>query len=190
MTKLRGVDRYIVNRFTRSYINKCCDRIGPITGAETEWCSPFISHTTPCFFVGSCFSQVIASKLIHMKFPAMSNPFGILFDPVSISNCLTRIAAEKLFDEHDIFTDQFQPDIYHSWNVHSSFSHTNPDLMLQTINKSLLSAREHIMKSDLLFITLGTATVHCLIDNPATVVANCHKRKCAYSDVPSNIFLC
>jgi hypothetical protein len=174
---LRRIVRHVGRRRGRCYSDQCIGRIKPIASGRTEWEAPYLSHSTPCFFMGSCFSQVIAGKLKHVKFPVFSNPFGIMFDPVSISNCLKRVVAGPFFDERDVFRDHFHPDIFHSWSHHSVFSHTNSELMLRSINKNLVNAREHIMKSNVLFVTLGTATVHCLRDDAASVVANCHKRE-------------
>ena len=42
-----------------------------------------ISHKTPVFLIGSCFTEYIGKKLVENKFDAFINPSGIIFNPIS-----------------------------------------------------------------------------------------------------------
>ena len=56
-----------------------------------------ISHQSNLLLLGSCFSDNIGSKLAANKFNTLINPFGILFNPISIVNTLNDIIEEKDF---------------------------------------------------------------------------------------------
>lgn len=153
---------------------KIHDKIKPVTGSAINWGHP-LKHNSPCLFIGSCFSEVIAMKLKDLKFPALTNPAGIIFDPISISKCLHRVVSGHRYTESDIFTDSLQPDVYHSWDHHSSFSSVLKHDLVNRMNRHIREALEQVKRAEAMFITLGTATVHCLRENDS-VVANCHKR--------------
>lgn len=50
-----------------------------------------IDHTRRGFSVGSCFADRIAGKLAGMKFPIVSNPTGVLYNPFSIADALEQL---------------------------------------------------------------------------------------------------
>lgn len=160
--------------------------IPPITVRQN---SINITYDSKLLFIGSCFSQAMASKLSSLKFDCQVNPsHGIIFNPHSIAECLARIVSRTHYEPRDIIQDSIHDDIYHSWHHHSTFSSTNPDTMLSNINSSLDSAHRHLLSCQTVFITLGSARVHTLTPrkrnnnneincDQETVVANCHKRK-------------
>lgn len=43
-----------------------------------------IDHPQSILALGSCFSQNIGERMAAAKFPVYINPFGTLFDPISI----------------------------------------------------------------------------------------------------------
>lgn len=164
--------------------------IPPITVQQN---SVNITYDSKMLFIGSCFSQTMAEKLSSLKFDSQVNPsHGIIFNPQSIAECISRTVFRTYYKPCDIIQDSIHNDIFHSWHHHSTFSSTNPDTMLANINSSLDTAHEHLLRSQTIFITLGSARVHTLVQAPSIsnnhnnklsscnqemVVANCHKRK-------------
>jgi hypothetical protein len=128
-------------------------------------------------FIGSCFSENIFKELNGLKFYVSANPQGIIFNPISLSKCLTNIISNKKFNDFNVFNDCINSDIIHSWDHHSSYSRvpTMREKMLNKMNEELYSAHKVIVQGDALFITLGTAFVHELVKT-GEVVSNCHKR--------------
>jgi hypothetical protein len=122
------------------------------------------------FLVGSCFTEHIASRLMHHKFKVCENPHGILFNPVSICQSLNDCISRKTYGMGDLFDDQ---GIYSSWDFHSRFSHGTEAEALRMMNASIQEAHQALSGSRWLIITLGSAFVYQL-DN-GRVVANCHK---------------
>jgi hypothetical protein len=62
-----------------------------------------LNFNSPCFFIGSCFSDNISTMLSHRKFPVLSNPSGILFDILSIERCIEDIVTKRQYVFSDLF---------------------------------------------------------------------------------------
>ena len=122
-------------------------------------------------FFGSCFSENIGQKLIDLKFDVDLNPFGILYNPISIANSLNILLEKRVFTENELFRDQ---GIWSSFYHHSRFSDVNPGVALEKINNRIALSREFLMKADFLMITFGTSWVYELKET-GQVVTNCHK---------------
>jgi hypothetical protein len=121
--------------------------------------------------MGSCFAQNIAQKLQDIFYNVSINPFGTLYNPVSIRNSLGLLLNKYEFQEEDLF---FHNGLWNSFQHHSSFSSPSIEETLEHINIELIKTRTRLKKSNTLLITLGTAWVYELRkDNK--VVSNCHK---------------
>ncbi|NDW10541.1 GSCFA domain-containing protein [Dysgonomonas sp. 520] len=133
---------------------------------------PFgINHQSKLLLTGSCFVENIGRKLSSDKFDVMINPFGILYNPLSIAQSLHTALSGKIFDESDIFQHN---GLFHSFQHHGDFSDIDPQKSLAKINNSLLLLRDNISSVDVCFITFGTSFVY--FHNATNgVVANCHK---------------
>ena len=140
---------------------------------ENNW---KLDHSSNILFIGSCFSENISKELENMKFKVTANPHGIIFNPISISNCLTDVLSAKVYNEKDIFIDAITSEVYHSWYHHSAFSCQTQTEMLGLINSQINAAHRSLFSADALFITLGTAFAYELIES-GMIVANCHMRK-------------
>ena len=121
--------------------------------------------------IGSCFAENIGNYLQDLCFPIAINPFGILYNPVSIANSLNLLINGKEFTEKDLF---YSNGLYHSFCHHSRFSDSNPKEALKKINNKAAEAKDVLKNCSHLFITFGTSWVfeHKLT---GTVVSNCHK---------------
>ncbi|MDF1698972.1 MAG: GSCFA domain-containing protein [Saprospiraceae bacterium] len=127
--------------------------------------------------IGSCFSDNIGKKLIQHGFSTRSNPFAIIFNPVSIARMITRVLNETRVKKEELSNIMQR---YFHYDFHSSFDHTVPDLVLENINYALSSNQQFIKEVDTVIITLGTSIVYRHIESN-TIVSNCHK-------VPGNQF--
>lgn len=128
--------------------------------------------------IGSCFAENIGIYLRELCFPIMVNPFGILYNPISIANSLEMVLNGKKFTEKDLF---FSNGLYNSFSHHSRFSGSDPAEILARINKKAEEAYEILKNCHHLFITFGTSWVfkHKI---SGSVVSNCHK-------LPASTFL-
>lgn len=130
-----------------------------------------IDYEGKLLLLGSCFSENIGNKLNYYKFPNCINPFGIIFNPVSIEHLINRALTDTFFTEADVFE---KDGIYHSLQVHSLVSSTQKEDYLLFLNTQLGLLKEYLATASHLIITLGTSWVYRLIET-GTIVANCHK---------------
>ena len=130
-----------------------------------------IAHTDPVLCIGSCFSEHIGRRLEQLKFTATVNPFGIVYNPLSIAQVLEKIISEKDFSEKDLFEND---GLWHSFAHHGRFSHPDKTTALKNINDALNQARLFLKKCDRIILTPGTAHVF-ILKKTKKVVANCHK---------------
>lgn len=122
-------------------------------------------------FLGSCFSENIANKLIDVKFQVDNNPFGIVYNPLSVSYQLN-----KLMERNDYTVDQLflNDGLWCSYDHHGKFSSPEKEVCLSNINAQLQQSRKFLQTANVLFLTFGTSFVYYLKDSNK-LVANCHK---------------
>ncbi len=130
-----------------------------------------ISHITPVMLMGSCFAENIGDELKNLKFNIDINPFGVLFNPVSICRSLERLIEVKEFKEDELF---YYNENWHSFMHHSRFSFPDKNKCLQEINIRLENSFEFIRKAYFLILTFGTSWVFYNVQNDQPV-SNCHK---------------
>lgn len=122
-------------------------------------------------FIGSCFTVNIGEQLEKLCFPVDINPFGILYNPVAIADCINRLAEGMPFSGKELFSHN---GLWHSYMHHGSFSGETQDETLQKINRRLAFSSTFLREARFLFLTLGTAWVYELRAS-GNIVANCHK---------------
>lgn len=121
--------------------------------------------------IGSCFSQEIGSFLAYHKFTTSINPLGIVFNPVSLEKMIDRIISKNPV----LLTELTEQDgIFSHYDFHSSFNTTSASQYVQKINDTISAVSSYLSECDHIFITLGTAIVHSLIEKDS-IVSNCHK---------------
>ncbi len=121
--------------------------------------------------IGSCFTEHIGNSLIRYKFNVSQNPFGIVYNPVSIAAQIRRMVDYKPYQAQDLV---FRDSLWHSFDHHGRFSDPDPELCLRGINSTLGQSASFIRQASHLILTFGTARVFNLMSSGQTV-ANCHK---------------
>ncbi|GAD06961.1 GSCFA family [Porphyromonas crevioricanis] len=133
---------------------------------------PFrIGYRDCIFFLGSCFSRHIGDYLSELAFPTVVNPFGVLYNPLSMAGAIDRLRQPDPFLSSDLF---FYEGRWSSYMHHSSFSHPSVELALEAMNTQLSEAARLLPSCSLLALTFGSARVYHLRES-GEVVANCHK---------------
>lgn len=132
---------------------------------------PQIDYDSNVLLLGSCFTENIGGKLDYFKFQNVQNPFGIIFNPVSIENLVFRALHEEDFSENDVFQHN---GLWHSFEVHSLFSAVEKDDLLSQLNAQLKVFKKQLIESSHIILTLGSAWVYHHITSDS-IVANCHK---------------
>lgn len=62
-----------------------------------------IDYNSKIVSLGSCFAENMAEKFEYFKFQNTCNPFGIIFNPVSIERLIERVVNNEIFTDEDIF---------------------------------------------------------------------------------------
>ena len=130
-----------------------------------------LSHQEAILLLGSCFTENIGEKLIQAKFNCKVNPFGIIYNPISIANSLNKIVTNFKYSEQDL---SIHNDKYFSFAHHGSFSSFNQTECLDKINNEITCVNQHVQKTKTIAITIGTAWVYETVE-AKKLVANCHK---------------
>lgn len=131
----------------------------------------FMRHSDKMLLMGSCFSDNIGAKLRDAMVDVLVNPFGTIFNPLSIAGAVDKIIDNATIAGAELF---MSGGVWNSYDFHSRFSMASKDAALQRMNASIGEAHEHLKVCNTLVLTLGTAVVYRRRDT-GEVVTNCHK---------------
>ncbi|UGS23154.1 GSCFA domain-containing protein [Flavobacterium channae] len=142
----------------------------PISKSENP-----INYTSKIVLLGSCFAENIGDKFQYFKFQTIVNPFGIIFNAVSLEKLIRRSVTKSYFTEEDVF---FHNNLWHCFEVHSELSHPDKEVFLKSLNHLIYSTHQQLKDATHIIITLGTSWVYRLRQAQSDrngIVANCHK---------------
>src|SRR5690606_21504119 len=136
--------------------------------------NPFRTVLSPCvsthtigladriMTIGSCFADAIASRLGRFKWAVLQNPFGVIYNPVSIHKVLEYALRDEKPPEHTYLTNQ---DVHLNYDFHSSISAMSRDELKKTIESRVRNAHALLQEATVIIITYGTAWVYKRKDN-------------------------
>jgi len=130
-----------------------------------------IDHSDSILFIGSCFADNIGQRLEQLKFNVIHNPFGVLYNPVSVKDNLEILIEKRYFNENDLYLYNNR---WISFSHYSVYSDSDKQEALRRINNSIGQASEMLKAAKLLCITFGTSWVYEFKET-GKIVANCHK---------------
>lgn len=130
-----------------------------------------ITLRTPVLAMGSCFAEVMGERLAAHKFTTLVNPFGVIFNPVSLAALLDRALAGDRADRAGLVHTR---EGWRHYDFHSRLGAPDPEALLAQTDAALADTGEFLAGAGWLLLTLGTAFAYRRRDNDA-VVANCHK---------------
>ena len=142
------------------------------TPTDIQPLSRRIGHDARLLVMGSCFAEHMGTRLQQIKWRAVVNPFGVLYNPLSIAEALGRLIDAHRYGEDELA--EFPDGGWNTWLHHSRYSHPDRREALDAINNSMEAAAEMLAQADWLVLTLGTAWVYRLKED-GRVVGNCHK---------------
>ena len=142
-----------------------------LTPVERPARRPCIDYPHRLMLLGSCFATHIGARLQESRFRCDVNPYGVLYNPLSISTALREMLAGKVYTPDDLYEHQ---GLWHSPMHHGDFSAASAGDALWKINLRLEQAARQLDGLDFLLLTWGTAWVY---EDRETgrVVGNCHK---------------
>lgn len=149
-----------------------------------------ITPADSVLFVGSCFAENVGRRFTASGFDGAVNPFGVLYNPVSIRNCMLLAAVFGGLDPEtvvgpsvptglepyhtgDIFFEH--GGLWSSWWNDSTFSRETQAACKDYFDGQFRAVGARLKTASWLFITLGTNRCYELAAD-GMVVGNCHKQ--------------
>jgi hypothetical protein len=137
-----------------------------------------IDYNTPVMFIGSCFASEMGEKMKEGRMNVLINPYGTVFNPVSVGKTLESVIENRKFTKSDLFNYKGE---YISFYHYTDFSSHEINVALEKINSGNEEAHSFLKKAACLFVTFGTARVYRFKESNE-IVSNCHK-------LPDSFFL-
>jgi hypothetical protein len=131
-----------------------------------------VTYNVPVITMGSCFSTMLGQRLAHGKMKVLSNPFGVIFNPLSLCELMLNTLQEKPLPHLGYLVSN---DIHYHYQTHSTiYGRTREELTLKLnmIQKKVLNL---MANSSHLFITWGSSYIYEKLPENL-LVANCHKQ--------------
>lgn len=144
------------------------------TPVETGRSAVSISLNDKIFVLGSCFADNMGQKMADLGFDVCVNPFGTLYNPVSICNSVARLTSGIPFSESECVQMGAGAGLVCSFSHHTSFARRTEDEFLNVANASLKEASLWWKAATKVIITLGTAWIYEYLRSGETV-SNCLK---------------
>ena len=125
--------------------------------------------------LGSCFADETGRRLAECGLDVCVNPFGTLYNPVSVCNSISRLQCGVPFTREDCVEMGAGAGLVCSFSHHTSFARPTPEAFLEHANAVLETASARWKSASKVLITLGTAW--CWRHLPeGEIVSNCLKR--------------
>ena len=144
-----------------------------ITRVEPGTSTVGISFHDNVFVLGSCFADSIGTRLFNAGMDVCVNPFGTLYNPLSIAKAIRRLESGEPFTVDDCVLMGAGADLVCSFSHHTSFAKADATDFLAGANTSLAHASEKWKTCNKVIISLGT--IWCYFHD-GEVVSNCLKR--------------
>ena len=131
-----------------------------------------IGYEDRILMLGSCFSDEIGRQMEERKMAVTCNPFGTLYNPLSIAQAIQKTELPALI-EHD--------GLWHSMAHHGSFSRATKEEAEEAVKGSIMMMQRALEEATVVIVTFGTAWVYELTDERMKeltnerIVGNCHK---------------
>lgn len=130
-----------------------------------------ISHSDKLVLLGSCFTDEIGSRLEADGFNALHNPFGPLYNPLSLAKCIKRAVTRQHYTAEELYDG---PRGFHCLDYASRYSGSDAESVLQLVNGTLDILSDAIGGASTVILTLGSAWIFSH-NSSGQAIGNCHK---------------
>ena len=152
-----------------------CPMIKLQTPVIDENCRTGISFSDRIMLLGSCFTDNIGRQLKDYGFDVSINPFGTLYNPISILESIRILARDTFFTDEECVEMGAGSDMICSFYHHTAAARKDKVSFLADANAALEQARQFFRQSNRLIITLGTSWCFRHVEKDM-IVSNCLKR--------------
>ncbi len=142
-----------------------------MTEVELPAARGMIAHGRRILTVGSCFADEIGAKLADDLFDITVNPFGALYNPLSILRAFRLMEEAPEIREDSLISSQ---GLWHSPDFHSRFSSPDRRELASALTMRVKALHDLLPELETVIVTLGSARAF-LNKATGTVAANCHK---------------
>jgi len=132
-----------------------------------------ISYEDNIFVLGSCFADSVGARMRNAGFNVSVNPFGTLYNPLSIAKAIKRLEGGEPFTVDDCVLMGAGAGLVCSFSHHTSFARADAAEFLTVANASLQEASLKWKTCNKVIVSLGTVWCYFKDDE---VVSNCLKR--------------
>jgi hypothetical protein len=129
-----------------------------------------ITPGEPIFAMGSCFAEAISLRMNRLGCEAYVNPFGTVYNAVSITRLLERIIENRPYVAADFTEHQGR---FFSLEHATGLAGSSAQEAMTTANERLAEAHAFARQASVFLLTFGTSVVYGC--ETTAVVANCHK---------------
>lgn len=131
-----------------------------------------LPRTARVLTMGSCFADSIGTRLAAHKVETLVNPFGTVFQPLSLGRLLRAAAGEDVDWQQHVVEARGR---WQSYDLHGNIGADSPVALLQTIQEVVRRTGDFLRTADAVLVTLGTAWAYRLRET-GELVNNCHKQ--------------
>ena len=128
-----------------------------------------IDYNDCLLLLGSCFSENMSQKLQERYFRVSSNPFGVLYNPLSIAQSIDVMLNQTDISQLPLC---YHNGLWHSMLHHGSFSQADKQQFISALEQSIADGRKALLDASVVIVTFGTAWIYKMNNQ---VVGNCHK---------------
>ncbi|WP_258104649.1 GSCFA domain-containing protein [Marinoscillum sp. MHG1-6] len=130
-----------------------------------------IEYSSKILSFGSGFSNILTSHFEKYRFQVKSNPYGNIYNPISIFDAIEFTSKNESVDKSRITeTDG----VYGHFDFHSKMNSTSEDQLTKQLDATIQETNNYFKKTDFLFLTFGSA--YAFRHNEShKIVANCHR---------------
>lgn len=136
-----------------------------------------LTYKDSILFIGSCFADEIGHRCKERYFDAQVNPFGVLFNPCSVADCLGLLEGYGINAQGCSFIPEDVIETsggFCSFHHHGSFCRPTAQEFLDNANCELARSSEFYYREGWVVVTLGTSFIYTDKES-GMVVSNCHK---------------
>lgn len=126
-----------------------------------------IGYEDKILMLGSCFSDEIGEQMKQRNMSVTCNPFGTLYNPLSIANALNF----QIFQSSNLPL-VFYDGLWHSMMHHGSFSRPMREEAEEAVKASIETMQKALQEATVVIVTFGTAWIY---EMNGEIVGNCHK---------------
>src|SRR6187402_2038264 len=104
-----------------------------------------LSSTSRIITLGSCFADAIGSRLAALKLSTLANPFGTLYNPLSMHKALGYAAGAAPIPAHTYLQHD---DVYLNYDFHSELSDLSHEALAQRLQQQVSATHGFLQHTD------------------------------------------